>query len=54
MTSTRPYRKGMEYEVAYDEIVKNSGKQFDEKVVDGFVKAFKLERMGKKRVKDDN
>lgn len=54
MTSTRPYRKGMEYEVAYDEIVKNSGKQFDEKVVDGFVKAFKLERMGKKRVKGDN
>lgn len=54
MTSTRPYRKGMEYEIAYDEIVKNSGKQFDEKVVDGFVKAFKLERMGKKRVKGDN
>ncbi len=50
MTSTRPYRKGMEYEVAFEEIVQNSGKQFDEKVVDGFIKAFKMERMGKKKI----
>lgn len=52
MTSTRPYRKGLEYDVAYEEIVQNKGKQFCEKVVDGFIKAFKLERMGKKRQKE--
>jgi HD-GYP domain-containing protein (c-di-GMP phosphodiesterase class II) len=53
MTSTRPYRKGLDYEVAFEEITKYSGTQFDEKVVDAFVKAFKLERMGKKRIRDD-
>jgi HD-GYP domain-containing protein (c-di-GMP phosphodiesterase class II) len=53
MTSTRPYRKGLDYDVAYDEIVKFRGTQFDDKVVDAFIKAFKLERMGKKRIKDD-
>lgn len=53
MTSNRPYRKGLDYEVAFEEIVRNKGTQFDEKVVDGFVQAFKLERMGKKRLKDD-
>ena len=52
MTSNRPYRKGLEYEVAFDEIVKNSGTQFDQKVVDAFIKAFKMERMGKKKLKD--
>ncbi|RZA09902.1 MAG: HD domain-containing protein [Proteobacteria bacterium] len=52
MTSTRPYRKGMEYDVAYDEIVKFRGTQFDDKVVDAFIQAFKLERMGKKRIKE--
>ena len=54
MTSNRPYRKGLDYEVAFEEIVQHRGKQFDEKVVDGFVKAFKLERMGKKRIKEEN
>jgi HD-GYP domain-containing protein (c-di-GMP phosphodiesterase class II) len=53
MTSTRPYRKGLDYDIAFEEIVQNRGKQFDEKVVDGFVKAFKMERMGKKRIKSD-
>lgn len=51
MTSTRPYRKGLDYEIAYEEIVRNRGTQFDEKVVDAFIKAFKIERMGKKRIK---
>ncbi|MGZ3694366.1 MAG: HD domain-containing phosphohydrolase [Bdellovibrionota bacterium] len=54
MTSNRPYRKGLEYEVAFEEIVKYRGTQFDEKVVDGFVRAFKLERMGKKRIKEES
>lgn len=52
MTSTRPYRKGLDYEVAFEEIVRHRGTQFDEKVVDAFIKAFKIERMGKKRIKD--
>jgi len=52
MTSTRPYRKGLDYDVAYEEIVKFRGTQFDDKVVDAFIQAFKLERMGKKRIKD--
>ncbi|MCO5143093.1 MAG: HD domain-containing protein [Oligoflexia bacterium] len=51
MTSNRPYRKGLDYDVAYKEIVNNAGTQFDKKVVDGFIKAFKIERMGKKRSK---
>ena len=53
MTSNRPYRKGLDYEVAFEEIVKYRGTQFDEKVVDAFIKAFKLERMGKKRIKEE-
>ena len=53
MTSTRPYRKGLPYEVAYEEILRHRGTQFDEKVVDGFIRAFKLEGMGKKRIKED-
>lgn len=52
MTSNRPYRKGLDYEVAFEEIVRNKGTQFDEKVVDGFVRAFKMERMGKKRIRE--
>lgn len=54
MTSTRPYRKGLDYDVAYEEIVRHRGTQFDEKVVDAFIKAFKLERMGKKRIKGES
>lgn len=41
MVSTRPYRKGLPTEKAFAEIVKYSGTQFDPKVVDAFVKAFK-------------
>lgn len=51
MTSNRPYRKGMPYELAFEEIVRHRGTQFDEKVVDAFIKAFKIEGMGKKRTK---
>jgi putative nucleotidyltransferase with HDIG domain len=50
MTSNRPYRKGMDYDAAFEEILQHKGKQFDEKVVDAFVKAFTLERMGKRRL----
>ncbi len=48
MTSNRPYRKGLSYDTAFEEIVRNRGTQFDEKVVDGFIRAFKMEGMGKK------
>lgn len=49
MTSNRPYRKGLSYEIAFAEITRNRGTQFDEKVVDAFIKAFNIDRMGKKR-----
>jgi HD-GYP domain-containing protein (c-di-GMP phosphodiesterase class II) len=54
MTSNRPYRKGLDYDVAFEEIVKNAGTQFDQKVVDAFIRAFKMERMGKKRLKGED
>jgi HD-GYP domain-containing protein (c-di-GMP phosphodiesterase class II) len=47
MVSTRPYRKGMDPKIAYDEIVKNRGTQFEPEVVDAFIEAFKREKMGK-------
>lgn len=37
MTSDRPYRKALGYEEARDEIVRNSGIQFDPKVVEVFL-----------------
>lgn len=40
ITTTRPYRKGLPPEVALKELKKHSGKQFDGKVVDAFIKAF--------------
>ncbi|OIQ75097.1 cyclic di-GMP phosphodiesterase response regulator RpfG [mine drainage metagenome] len=36
MTSNRPYRDGLSIEVAFDELRKYSGSQFDPKVVDAF------------------
>jgi putative nucleotidyltransferase with HDIG domain len=41
ITTTRPYRKGLPPRAALKEIKKYSGKQFDGKVVDAFIKAFK-------------
>ena len=46
MVSTRPYRKGLDPQIAYDEIVKHSGTQFDPVIVDAFVQEFKNEKMG--------
>ena len=40
MVSTRPYRKGLGPSVAYDEILKNAGTQFDPRVVIAFGSAF--------------
>ena len=47
MASTRPYRKGLDPQIAYDEIVKYSGTQFCPMVVEAFCEAFKHEKMGK-------
>ena len=47
MVSTRPYRKGIDPKLAYEEIVKNRGTQFDPVVVDAFIQAFQKEKMGK-------
>ena len=47
MVSTRPYRKGLDPKLAFDEIMKHRGSQFDPSIVDAFSEAFKNEKMGK-------
>lgn len=46
MTTDRPYRKGMPPWKALEEIVKNTGKQFDPEVVEAFKRVMreKMER----------
>jgi HD-GYP domain-containing protein (c-di-GMP phosphodiesterase class II) len=41
MVSDRPYRKGMDYEVSFAELLEFSGSQFDPKVVSYFIEAVK-------------
>ncbi len=48
MVSTRPYRKGLDPQIAFSEIVKYRGTQFDTEVVDAFVKAFETGTIRKK------
>ena len=43
MTTDRPYRKALPVDTALEEIKKNSGTQFDPKVVEAFLKAVKLD-----------
>lgn len=45
MTSTRPYRKGLSYEVAFDELTQFSGTQFDPKLVQLFIQGMKKESL---------
>lgn len=45
MTSTRPYRKGLPYEVAYDELIQFSGTQFDPKLVQHFIEGMRKEAL---------
>ena len=45
MTSTRPYRKGLDYSVAYDELSQFSGSQFDPKCVAAFVEGMRKEAL---------
>ncbi len=45
MTSTRPYRKGLPYEVAYEELEQFSGTQFDPNLVKCFISGMKKEAL---------
>jgi HD-GYP domain-containing protein (c-di-GMP phosphodiesterase class II) len=45
MTSTRPYRKGLDYEVAFKELSDFSGSQFDPKLVEMFIQGMRKEAM---------
>ncbi len=45
MTADRPYRRALPVSVAYDEIVRNSGTQFDPTVVRAFERAFSPEQI---------
>jgi HD-GYP domain-containing protein (c-di-GMP phosphodiesterase class II) len=45
MTSTRPYRKGLPYEVAFDELRQFSGTQFDPNIVELFIQGMTREKM---------
>jgi len=44
MTSDRPYRKSLSYDVAIDELKKGSGTQFDPKIVNAFLKVLESEK----------
>jgi HD-GYP domain-containing protein (c-di-GMP phosphodiesterase class II) len=45
MTSTRPYRKGLPYEVAYSELLQFSGTQFDPDLVKCFIEGMRKESL---------
>jgi HD-GYP domain-containing protein (c-di-GMP phosphodiesterase class II) len=45
MTSTRPYRKGLPYEVAFNELIEFSGSQFDPKLVRLFIEGMRKEAL---------
>lgn len=51
MTSDRPYRRALPPEVARDEIVKNSGSQFDPRVVQAFLSVYP--RWAKSKARDE-
>lgn len=45
MTSTRSYRKGLPYEVAFEELLQFSGTQFDPKLVKMFIQGMEKEAL---------
>jgi HD-GYP domain-containing protein (c-di-GMP phosphodiesterase class II) len=49
MTSDRPYRKGLDPEVAIGEIERFSGSQFDAKCAEAFVRAYRKGRIKVKK-----
>lgn len=44
MTSSRPYRKGLDYEIAFQELRDFAGTQFDPNLVEHFITAMKKEQ----------
>lgn len=44
MTSSRPYRKGLDFEIAFQELRDFAGSQFDPKLVEHFITAMKKEQ----------
>jgi putative nucleotidyltransferase with HDIG domain len=44
MTSTRVYRKGLSYEVSFNELIEFSGSQFDPQLVEHFINGMKKEQ----------
>lgn len=51
MTTTRPYRGGLKPEVAKKELRKHSGKQFDARVVNAFIRACRNGTAGERQAK---
>lgn len=49
MTSSRPYRKRLSYQIAFDELKKFSGSQFDPHLVDIFIQAIEEENRQKSK-----
>ncbi len=50
MTSSRPYRKGLPFDVAFEELIEFSGSQFDAELVRCFVEGMKKEeKKGEKK-----
>ncbi|MCX5759569.1 MAG: FHA domain-containing protein, partial [Candidatus Hydrogenedentes bacterium] len=47
MTSNRPYRKGLDPQIAIDELIKGRGSQFDPECVDAFVEAYQAGRVSR-------
>ncbi len=47
MTSNRPYRKGLDPQIAIDELIKGRGSQFDPECVDAFVEAYHAGRVSR-------
>lgn len=45
MTSTRPYRKGLDYEIAFEELLQFSGTQFDPNLVKLFIQGMRKEAL---------
>lgn len=45
MTSTRPYRKGLPYEIAFAELIQFSGTQFDPHLVKVFIEGMRKEAL---------
>lgn len=45
MTSTRPYRKGLSYDIAFSELLEFSGSQFDPGLVQVFISAMSKEAL---------